>query len=139
MPLFLFDTDHVSLFEQNNPQLVQRVKARAPGEVVVSPVSVEEALRGRLAVLARPLKGIQRIAAYAAFMDTVLLFCDWVVVPFDQACEHQFQQLQAQRLRVGTQDLKIAAVVLVNSLTVLTRNRRDFNRVPGIVVDDWSV
>jgi len=60
-------------------------------------------------------------------------------VPFDAACENQFQQLRALRLRVGTQDLKIAAVALANQLVVLTRNRRDFGRIPGLAVDDWSV
>jgi tRNA(fMet)-specific endonuclease VapC len=42
-------------------------------------------------------------------------------------------------LGVGTLDLKIAAMALTNGLTVLTRNRRDFGRVPGMVIEDWSV
>jgi tRNA(fMet)-specific endonuclease VapC len=35
-------------------------------------------------------------------------------------------------------DLWIAAIALTNSMTVLTRNRVDFERVPGLTVEDWT-
>jgi tRNA(fMet)-specific endonuclease VapC len=60
-------------------------------------------------------------------------------LPFDDPCEAQFQQLRGLRLGIGVQDQKIAAVALVNGLTLLTRNRQDFSQVPGIQLDDWSI
>ena len=63
----------------------------------------------------------------------------WVEVPYNQAAEDQFQDLLTLRLRIGTQDLRIAAIALVNKLIVLTRNSRDFGRVPGLVTEDWTV
>jgi tRNA(fMet)-specific endonuclease VapC len=60
------------------------------------------------------------------------------VVPFDQAAEDRFQQLWSLRLCIGTSDLKIAAITLVNNLILVTRNRRDFGRIPGLKLDDWS-
>ncbi|MBY0523800.1 MAG: type II toxin-antitoxin system VapC family toxin [Gemmataceae bacterium] len=116
-----------------------RFAAEAPRTIGLSPISVEEALRGRLAVLARPLVGAPHIRAYAWLVNALELFQQFHSVPFDQSCDTVYQQLRAQQLRVGTQDLKIAAVALANTLTLVTRNRRDFARVPGLFLDDWSV
>src|SRR5579884_1459197 len=104
---FLLDTDHLTLFEQEHPQLVQRIGAVAVGEVAVSSVTVEESLRGRVAYLARPLGGPERVRGYALLMNSVRLFSQLPVVLFDDPCEACFQQLRAQRIRVGSQDLRI--------------------------------
>jgi tRNA(fMet)-specific endonuclease VapC len=61
------------------------------------------------------------------------------VVPFDITCEQQFQALRAMRLRVGSRDLRIAATALVQNVVLITRNRRDFEQVPGLMLDDWSL
>ncbi len=139
MPQFLFDTDHLTLYEHDHPPLMQRLVGVGIGAVAVSPVSMEEALRGRLAALARHRKSLLRIQAYARLVSTVDVFHRLPIVAFDQASESEFQRLYALRLRIGMQDLKIAAVALANGLTLLTRNRRDFTHVPGVTLEDWSV
>jgi tRNA(fMet)-specific endonuclease VapC len=135
---YLLDTDRASLHERGHPPLLARLAAVPPGSVAVSAVTVEEAIRGRLAILARRLEGEARVRAYAKFLETVRFFNAISVVPFDSACEQRFQQLRSQRLHVGTRDRSIAATPLVQNATVVTRNRRDFERVPGLLLEDWS-
>lgn len=135
---FLLDTDHVSLQKRGHAPLRQRLASHPPDEIGVSAVTVEEILHGRPAVLARRLAGEARVRAYAKLLEAVHFFATVPVVPFDQRCEARFQELRPHDPRIGTQDLRIAATALANDLTVVTRNRRDFERVPGLAIEDWS-
>ena len=135
---FLFDTDHLTLYQHDHPPLMQRLAIQAGDSVGICPINIEEVIRGRLATLGRVLTGVRHVEAYAHLVEAVELFPRFPLVPFDAPCETQFQNLQRTRVRVGTLDLKIAAIALTNGLTVLTRNQRDFGRVPGLVLEDWS-
>ena len=50
----------------------------------------------------------------------------------------QYTDLMSQKLRVETQDLRIAFIVMSIGGTLVTRNRRDFDRIPGLKIEDWS-
>jgi hypothetical protein len=58
---FLFDTDHLTLYQHRQRVLLQRFGAHPAGTVGVGAVSVEEAFRGRLAVLSRRLAGAAHV------------------------------------------------------------------------------
>ncbi|MGH9833545.1 MAG: type II toxin-antitoxin system VapC family toxin [Blastocatellia bacterium] len=60
------------------------------------------------------------------------------VLEFDAEAATEFQRLQRLRLKVGTMDLKIAAIALAREATVLTKNIKDFSRVPELRVEDWA-
>jgi len=51
----------------------------------------------------------------------------------------EFETLVKAKLNVKRNDLRIAAIALELGATVVTRNRRDFGRVPGLLVEDWSI
>jgi tRNA(fMet)-specific endonuclease VapC len=60
------------------------------------------------------------------------------VLPFDLDAANRFFDLKQARIRVGTMDLRIAAVALERQFIVLTRNTVDFERVPGLKIEDWT-
>jgi tRNA(fMet)-specific endonuclease VapC len=79
------------------------------------------------------------IERYARLQETLEYFTRVRVLPFDESAAQWFCRLSQQRIRIGTQDLRIAAIALANGCIVITRNRRDFERVPGLAVEDWTI
>jgi tRNA(fMet)-specific endonuclease VapC len=136
---YLFDTDHLTLYDHAHPAVWRRFCAEPLGTVGISAVSAEESLRGRLAVLSRHLNSPIQVQAYARLIDCVQLLQEFPVVAFDIPSEREYQQLRAQRLRIGRKDLRIASIALVNRLILVTRNKSDFIQVPGLTLEDWSV
>lgn len=70
-------------------------------------------------------------------------FCSqFVVLPLDtQAAKVAGRircQLASGGIPIGPNDLLIAAIALVNNLTLVTHNTREFNRVQGLVIEDWE-
>jgi len=58
--------------------------------------------------------------------------------PFNDQAAAEFIRLKASVKQVGTQDLKIAAIVLSVRGVLVTRNQRDFVCIPGLAIEDWT-
>ncbi len=48
-------------------------------------------------------------------------------------------QLAASGTPIGSHDVLIAAIALANSLTLVTHNTQEFNRVEGLTIEDWEL
>jgi tRNA(fMet)-specific endonuclease VapC len=138
MTAYLLDTDHFTLIERGDALVVSNLKKHRSEEIATSVVTVEESLRGRLAVLARAANGVDRVRSYREFQESMELIGRLQVLGYDESAERIYQSFRTLKPRIGSQDLKIASVALANSCVVITRNRRDFGRVPGLAVQDWS-
>jgi tRNA(fMet)-specific endonuclease VapC len=66
-------------------------------------------------------------------------FSDATVLPFDEAAIALFDELRAERVRISTMDLRIATIALSRGLILLTRNAKDFRKVPNLEIQDWTV
>lgn len=91
-------------------------------------------------MLSGNLEGSDRLLwAYKGLQDGVAFFNQVNVLEFDRDAYACYTDLLRQRIRIGTQDLRIAAIAISRNGTLVTRNRRDFERVPGLVFEDWSI
>jgi tRNA(fMet)-specific endonuclease VapC len=59
------------------------------------------------------------------------------IVPFDERSADKFAGLHRQRTRIGTMDLKIASIALVNDALLVTGNMRDYSLVPELRCGNW--
>ena len=66
-------------------------------------------------------------------------FCEAQVLPFDVAAAGVFDDTRSRKVRVGAMDLRIASIALSRDMSVLSWNLVDFGRVPGLMVEDWTL
>jgi len=92
-----------------------------------------------MAYMARAKTVAQEIDAYARLKTHIQSFRYIVVLDFDESAAVKYRELSHSRLRIGRMDLKIAAIVLAQNATLLTRNLSDFRKVPGLKVEDWTL
>lgn len=139
--MYLLDTDHLSALERGNVESMRlrtRLATLRADEVATTIISYEEQTRGWLSYLAKARSLDEQVAAYERLRQHLVNFCAIPLVVFDAQAAQMLRTLQQSRLRIGTMDMKIAAIALVHQATVLTRNRSDFSQVPQLRVEDWT-
>jgi tRNA(fMet)-specific endonuclease VapC len=138
MSLYVLDTDTLSLWLRGQPRVCQRILEHDPTELCTTIVTIEEILSGWYTQIRRAGNDDQIARAYAALQQTVEIGSRIPILAFDRAAIQRFNDLRKQRRRIGTNDLKIAAMVIEHSAVLVTRNQSDFGRIPGLQFEDWS-
>ena len=140
--MVILDTDHMSVLERREQpalgHLLNRLTELSSSEVATTVISYEEQMRGWMAYLARARSMAQQITAYGRLLSHLDNYRRIPVLTFDEAAALEFQRLRRSRLRMGTMDLKIAAIVLSRDATFLSRNLADFYQIPDLQVEDWT-
>jgi tRNA(fMet)-specific endonuclease VapC len=104
-------------------------------------VVVEEILRGRLNVVRQAEAGKARVSierAYELLAETIAYFPQFQVLPYTAEADRLYRQWRTQKIRVGTNNLRIAAICVSQGATLISRNRRDFELVPNLSVEFWG-
>jgi tRNA(fMet)-specific endonuclease VapC len=70
------------------------------------------------------------------------LFAQFQSLPFDDLAANEYGRIRAELeckgQSIGPHDTEIAAIALLNGLTLVTHNVREFSRVNGLAVEDWQ-
>ena len=138
MTLFVLDTDSLTLLFHGQAKICEQAAGQDTSELATTIVTVEEILTGWYSQIRRAKKDDQRIRAYTALQQAVEFLARIRILPFDEGAAQLFHELRAAKLRLGANDLRIAAIVLVQGAILISRNLRDFKGLPDLLLDDWS-
>lgn len=139
--LRILDTNALSYIQRGWSSWVNRLRSFPPTQRAVTVISMEEQLRGRLAQIARANQRSDRsamVAAYGRLAEAVTFFNTVRVLPFDEEAASRYLQLRQTHRRIGTNDLRIAAIALSVDGVVVTANMGDFSPIHGLITEDWS-
>jgi tRNA(fMet)-specific endonuclease VapC len=138
----VLDTDHLSVLQwQEQPacdRLLARLDQLPPDDVATTIISFQEQVEGWLAYLKRARKPADVVRAYAKLEAVWRSFLKMNVLSFTEQAQQRCAGFSRLRPKVQTMDLRIASITLATGSTLLSRNVRDFRRIPGLLVEDWT-
>lgn len=135
---FVVDTDVYTLHSKGDRVVREKVKLVPTNEIALAIITANEVWGGWNALLNRAKSHEQAAYAYARLTESQHQLSYWTIVTASVEALELTEQLRKQKLNAGTNDLKIAAIALTLNATVVTRNVRDFSRVPNLTIEDWT-
>ncbi|MDR0592415.1 MAG: type II toxin-antitoxin system VapC family toxin [Bifidobacteriaceae bacterium] len=132
-PTYFLDTDIcVNYLRARSPSLRDRVLAARRGQIAV-PAMVQAELEFGAHRSARQRENLAHVARFLAMLT---------VVPFDAAAARHHGAIRAELARaglpIGPNELVIAATVMAAGGVLVTHNTAEFQRVPGLSIQDWT-
>jgi tRNA(fMet)-specific endonuclease VapC len=139
---YLLDTDHLSVLQKSTGRDYEFLSARMAqlpiSDFGISIVTVHEQFLGSHTYISRTRNAQELVKGYDFMTRLVGNIKTIPVAPFDDAASILFEIFQSQGVKLSTMDLRIAAIASSRGLILLTRNYRDFVKVPGFTFEDWT-
>jgi len=128
---FMLDTNICIFTIKNRPQSVREVFKQHYGQMCISTITLMEMIYGA-EKSSNPEKNLADVEGFAARLE---------VLKYDQEAAAHTGQLRSELAKAGTPigpyDHMIAGHARSQGLILVTNNRREFDRVPGLRVEDW--
>ena len=129
--MFVLDTNTLVYFFRERSQVVERVKAAVPGELIIPTVVLYE-LQVGITKSTSPQRRTQSLERLTRTVN---------VRAFDRKAAVAAAQvrvaLERQGRPIGPVDMLIAGVAISLDATLVTHNTGEFSRVEGLNLADW--
>ncbi len=128
---YLLDTNAVIMLMRGHARLTAKLQAHAPSDFAMSTIVAHELFYGAY-------KG-QRKSENLARVEAL----QFEILEFDQEdarCAGEIRAILATTGNtIGPYDVLIAGQALARSLVLITHNIGEFERVPGLELEDWEI
>lgn len=139
---YLLDTDPLSILQRQMGEdynnLARRMAQHPLSDFAISIVTFHEQMLGSHAYINRARTLNEVVKGYEIMAQIVSDFKVLPIASFDAGAATEYAELEFQRIQLAKMDARIAAIALSHKLTLLTRNHRDFGKVAGLVIEDWT-
>ena len=129
---YLLDTNIVIYTMKNRPQQVKRRFEQYNGRMGISTVTLGELVFGA--------EHSQKVEQNLADIEAMVARLE--VLPFDTKAAYHFGQIRSALYftgkPIGPYDMMIAGQAVASGLKLVTNNVKEFERVPGLLLEDWS-
>jgi tRNA(fMet)-specific endonuclease VapC len=133
MPRFMLDTDISSyIMKRSSDAVLVKLKTVDVSDVCISSITKSELMYG-VEVSPRRPRDEAELDAYLKYVE-VLDYPSGAAI--DYARIRAF--LKTSGTMIGANDLLIAAHARCLDLTLVTNNTREFERVPGLRIENWA-
>ena len=140
--MIILDTDSLSLLDRErlleSSMLRENLRRFSPDDIFTTIITFEEQMRGWLSIIARSKNSEQQIYAYAKLHRFLESYRNTQVLDYDENAAEVLKDFKTQKIRVGTMDLKIAAIAVSQNAILVSRNLSDFLQIPNLTVEDWT-
>jgi len=141
MTIWIVDTDHVSLLLQGNKAVRYRAEQVFPN-LAITVITVQEIFNGWVVKINSSSESKDLVRLYTNLWTTLAYFKEVRILNFDAEADTCYQRLLRENKQLNKKrlqkDLRIAAITLSVNGVMVTRNKRDFSLVPGLVIEDWT-
>jgi tRNA(fMet)-specific endonuclease VapC len=137
--MHLLDTNILTALHAGNQRIRDRLNQLDDPDIATTLITKIELLRGRMDFLLKATDGRTLLRAQSLLFQTETLLSEIDILPFDPMAIEQFERLIAERSlrKMGRADLQIASIALAKRATLVTRNIKDFRRIPSLKIINW--
>ena len=140
--IYALDTNTITLLEHQSPVIVATTEAKLKTDTVAIPAFARiEVLEGRFQSVRKAANGIELDKAVDRLRTTEQLLALFTTLPFDKRAFQLFDLFISpapKKVNISRGDLLIACIALAHDATLVTRNVKDFAKIPNLKIENWA-
>lgn len=140
--MYILDTDHLGILQRQRGMDYDRVRRKiaqiGESDIYVTIISFHEQVSGWAKYVKNSTDPPRIVSGYLRLEWILRDFASAQVLPFSTAASEVFEKVKRQRIRIATMDLRIASIAIVQHMTLVTCNVIDFERIPNLLLEDWT-